>query len=211
MRRRQSSRYRLVVLVAICLAAGAVVNVGVAWVGPIWQWESRRDTTWRVTLGPGEWPDAAPVGWPAMGDPIIGSSWCRTFFVGSSDFWPGKTFKPPNSAVAEEITTMMVVDSGWPMRSLTKTDVSPWPPASIVQCGIRAQIGSWSVELPIRPLPLGFIVNTVFYAVPLAVLGAGWTKLVRSRRRRDGRCIACGYSRVGIGVDSPCPECGRAP
>jgi hypothetical protein len=47
----------------------------------------------------------------------------------------------------------------------------------------------------------------------LAVLGTpcwlGIARAVRAgRRRRRGRCAACGYDRRGIAVESACPECG---
>lgn len=65
--------------------------------------------------------------------------------------------------------------------------------------------------LPLRPMPGGFIVNTLFYflliiAVPgLWMLGRGTYYLFR------GRCPRCGYDlRHGPPDRAACPECGRA-
>jgi hypothetical protein len=51
-----------------------------------------------------------------------------------------------------------------------------------------------------------------FIAVPIWMIAAGigvasWC-VWRAARRGRGRCAACGYSRQGLGVDAPCPECG---
>lgn len=52
----------------------------------------------------------------------------------------------------------------------------------------------------------GLALNTAFYAlIPYALLRA-LTLLRRHRRRRAGRCRACGYDLAGIG--DKCPECG---
>ena len=62
-----------------------------------------------------------------------------------------------------------------------------------------------------RPFPTkllwpGLIADTLFYALLFAGLHqlAGWRR--RTRRRRRGRCAACGYDLTGI--DGVCPECG---
>lgn len=75
------------------------------------------------------------------------------------------------------------------------------------------------VEVPLRPIWPGVLGNTLFYAVPAAlVLSAlrvvvlGIRRALRSararRRARRGRCIGCGYE-LGEGV-TVCPECGLA-
>lgn len=65
--------------------------------------------------------------------------------------------------------------------------------------------------LPLRPLPLGFAVNTLFYAalILLPWEGFGWAR--RARRRRRGLCTKCAHSLEGLPADAPCPECGTAP
>lgn len=62
--------------------------------------------------------------------------------------------------------------------------------------------------MPLTPILSGAMVNTAVYG------GAWWVVLFvpgvvrRWRRRRRGRCVACGYDRRGIGVEAVCPECG---
>ncbi len=71
----------------------------------------------------------------------------------------------------------------------------------------------WSVRLrgqmhglALTPLWWGVAGNTVVYAsLLLAVFAApGWVR--RARRRREGKCVGCGYDVRGV---ERCPECGK--
>lgn len=53
----------------------------------------------------------------------------------------------------------------------------------------------WTLELPLWPV------------VALAVFGAAWSWRRVLMIRRNG-CRRCGYPRLGIPLDAPCPECG---
>ena len=61
--------------------------------------------------------------------------------------------------------------------------------------------------MPLRPIWMGMITNTIFYAaLCMAMLIA--PGMVRRRwRRRRGRCAACGYDLRGQ-IEARCPECG---
>ncbi len=59
--------------------------------------------------------------------------------------------------------------------------------------------------LPTAVLWPGFAVNAAFYAGVCWVLLAAPGVVVRWRRRRRGRCAACGYDLTGLDA---CPECG---
>jgi hypothetical protein len=61
--------------------------------------------------------------------------------------------------------------------------------------------------LPVRPLALGFTINSLLYAsLAAALLGAAGAVRVLWRRHR-GRCGCCGYAVLGLAT---CPECGSA-
>jgi hypothetical protein len=61
--------------------------------------------------------------------------------------------------------------------------------------------------LPTAVMPIGFAINTSFYAAILWMMVAGAGVLRRKQRLRRGRCAACGYS-LRKNVSERCPECG---
>ena len=63
------------------------------------------------------------------------------------------------------------------------------------------QPGAWMISIPLWFPAVLFIV----------IGGVGWFAESRARRRALLKpCNECGYSRVGLAGDAPCPECGRA-
>lgn len=63
--------------------------------------------------------------------------------------------------------------------------------------------------LPYRPLPIGLIADTLFFATAWWMLLFGWRDLRRLRRRRKGRCERCTYDLHATPPNQPCPECGH--
>ncbi len=61
--------------------------------------------------------------------------------------------------------------------------------------------------MPLGPIPLGFAVNTLFYAALLWLLIPGPVALRRFLRVRRGLCPKCAYP---MGGSSVCTECGGA-
>lgn len=77
---------------------------------------------------------------------------------------------------------------------------------------LRACYSAFKVDkalLPLLPLWPGLLANTAIYGGAWAVLIGGPILLRRWLRARRGGCPQCGYSREGLKVNAPCPECGR--
>ena len=103
---------------------------------------------------------------------------------------------------------------GWPYYALScKTDSYDFGRSrevvSNALCAFRPdRPPSDATLLPYLPYWPGLLADTLFYAVLLACLHQlnAWGH--RTRRRKRGRCAACGYDLSGL--DSfTCPECGR--
>lgn len=110
----------------------------------------------------------------------------------------------------------IVTASGWPLLALSSRSRSLSAQRLQGDIGIvlsrqRAIAGYERVKcvLPLRPIWLGLIVNSLLFAA------AWWPVLwvidrLRARHRRyQCRCASCGYSRIGIPSALPCPECGE--
>ena len=109
-------------------------------------------------------------------------------------------------------------DSGWPMYALYfGCDYSNGSGVGVLRLprgwvlphhGMHcpdAQ-GQWRMLLPAKPLPLGFLVNTVLGGASVWLLFFAPRSIRCSIRRRRGQCEKCGYSIHGV---QSCPECGR--
>ena len=62
--------------------------------------------------------------------------------------------------------------------------------------------------LPLRPLLLGLLLNTIFYSVIVWLLTLGPFTARRFIRSKRGRCIKCGYDLRNVEHEK-CPECGK--
>lgn len=201
---------------AVCLVAGAGVNVSVAWACALWSpWELPSAST-----GATRWP-VAPVGeWPESCNVSRFESWGMTAesAVGFPDMdWP------VNGWPRVEGCNMYAERVGWPARAMWRhTDPSdmsglfsllvldergdPWVEGVPVPEWLRPGRGRTHIRaLPLRPLAAGFAVNTALYAGVFAAAGLGPGWLRRRARRRCGACEVCGYAR---GVSAVCTECG---
>lgn len=65
-----------------------------------------------------------------------------------------------------------------------------------------------SVEVPVCPQVVGFLVNTVLYSAVILTTGAAMLFCTTWRRMRAGRCLRCGHYLHTLAV---CPECGFGP
>jgi hypothetical protein len=106
---------------------------------------------------------------------------------------------------------------GFPLRCFTF--YSFWPLNSFPrdsEWGVRftrLPFTETYVDLPVRPIWPTLLLDTAFFALawslPLGGVKLGINSLLRRRRARRGQCPWCAFSRTGLPLNIPCPECGR--
>ncbi|MEE9128947.1 MAG: hypothetical protein V3T84_02945 [Phycisphaerales bacterium] len=109
---------------------------------------------------------------------------------------------------------------GWPLLALWSKPVSfyevldgtrhPLPKEGTIELPLspfRGGMGVMPKVLPLRPIWLGFAIDTIFYAAILWLLWSSPFAARRFIRRKRGVCINCGYDLRGS-EDKGCPECG---
>ena len=126
----------------------------------------------------------------------------------------------------DPINVVERIAAGWPSAALECRRVRRGNPECLPRRCIRIPRVRWPLEqdgiyrlhlvfgqlniegdLPIRPIPGGFVTNTLFYAAILWLVIPGPFALRRHLRRKRGLCVPCGYDLRGNPLDG-CPECG---
>jgi hypothetical protein len=194
--RRPSRTWTLKIV--FCFLAGAVVTWAVAWGCALWARYPNRPPGSYNWPRPEAWPVPVPSDWPepqavdALTNPL----------VDSNVFW--RNLAGGQYGVTE-------VRFGWPVRAMSWVhfyrddgDRAIWWDEGLRLETLRGRL------LPLRVLPLGFMLNTLLAAAVLMgmVEGAGIAR--RRLRAHRGRCPRCNYDRAGIAGDALCPECGAA-
>ncbi len=203
---------RRLLIAAIFLLAGAVVNVGVAW------WIVFRGDP-HPTRGVPHHPrtgvlldgaDAADVwkrlksaDWPAN-PPVHAEVYRKDYlYFGGTTLeitYPGELFTPVPGNPYWEWRVVKEWRVGLPCRSLRSVGRKTHRQVSYP--------GAWrcAIALPLLPILPGFLINTVFYAGILWLVIPGPFVLRRFLRVRRGLCPKCAYA---IGESAVCTECGN--
>ncbi len=113
--------------------------------------------------------------------------------AGPSDVWCGL------SPEVQALSGVPPIGPNQQMISLAGYRQPPWNTSLVRWTPIPARV------LPWRPLPLGFAINTLFYAAILWLFPGSFA-LRRFLRLRPGLCPKCAYP---IGESAVCTECGR--
>ena len=223
---------RRLLIVAVFLLAGAVVNVVVAWgcttLTPL------TSNSYRYNLRddvPGK-DDVAGFSHVlimdeqrglAFGHDVVIRTSSRSFFVvpdedsyAASGSWAADVLA---YSTRQQHVGTMAIRAGLPLRCLDAHVIMRQPQESSAS-GQREYVHAWllpkrlqffqrrGVEfLPIRPLWPGFAVNTLFYAAVLWLLIPGPFVLRRVIRVKRGLCPACAYP---MGESAVCSECGKS-
>ena len=187
---------RRLLIIAILLLPGAVVNVAVAWAPCRWAWT--RLYRWcdgeglTIRQRSALWAAHAPAEWPSPPRDSVdgGMVWNRI----STTMY----------AVDFSNNTIVLLEAGWPLRCVRSKRFFPEPRRANPIISGAIQLGSQS--LPIEPIPLGFALNALFYATLLWLLTVGLFALRGVLRLRRGLCPKCVYP---IGESPVCTECGK--
>ncbi len=227
---------RLARMIAICLCAGVIINVAVAWGLAAWLPHYKLVERVDSRLGSGDVP---------RGTMVVCYSYSRAGMERRK--WSLLSFgdpyvTPPNRTLNMRVTSRLRSESSgdlsrpsdwgghrdyWIALKLDGTqvieDARGWPCLALwcafAEGAQRTSVsGAFPISapatevsefraLPYRPIWRGFIANTAVYAGSIFVL---WMLLLRSRelhRLRHGRCPCCAYD-LRFDLASGCPECG---
>lgn len=215
--------------VAAAIGIGMLATIATAWgaaIGSNWPWNFRQNMvqgTSHKTVPAWEFTQVrTPAGVTNQCRPLCSQIDLRRREGANShlvDSWSMMRTPPTPGLLDEESLryvwfTETVV--GWPMLALATNSVHDsrklYKPGATASSLIESR---WAIavgihgklhQLPLRPMPLGFAVNTLaFGSIAWPVLTAV-AALRRSVRRRRGGCARCGYAIDAAG--GLCPECG---
>jgi hypothetical protein len=70
----------------------------------------------------------------------------------------------------------------------------------------------WRFQWTVHPQQTNIVIPLwIPFGASLAAAGWLWTTEICRRRRMQTSSCPCGYDRVGLAPDAPCPECGQTP
>lgn len=138
--------------------------------------------------------------------------------IADASQWPEQGSPPSIPGVNYGITLCQLETIGWPFYCASgRVDTSPDQSTTTLRGMVYARSPlldpfprDKEAALCYRPVPLGYALNTIFYA-SLAVAVLLPVGVLRRRHRTNrGRCPACNYDLHATPEDLPCPECGTA-
>ena len=202
----------------VFLLLGAIVNVAVAWAIVLWTPQEPTVPGMAVLPKPIPWPRPVPTDWPAPQRQTSGETWGLSQLLTQALVQP---LDAPRSPGAVSGWGMSLFQAGWPCRCVeaqvaevkrmgvpVRTDFRPAVKLPETLHFLRVREARYRV-LPLRPIWLGFAINTLFYAAILWMLWLSPFVVRRVVRRKRGRCINCGYDLRGTSEGGGgCPECG---
>jgi hypothetical protein len=203
---------RLLLILLLLLAwgaAGAIINVAVAW-GCVIRWYYHRQPMQTFTFTPAEgaavWDHLALPGWIAEPRLFV-SSQRHAVGIRVINMEGGHIRTDGYAETARYLAHE--ARAGWPLMSLRYVsrldNADPgWMHHGRLTIPV-AIAGRPSVVVPMIPVWPGFALNTVFYAGILWLLFAAPFALRRRLRIKRGLCPKCAYP---VGESAVCTECG---
>jgi hypothetical protein len=205
-----------------CLFGGALLSLAIAW---------SRVIIADTRLDPFGWSKSVHVYNPT---PLNSVTWCLDRISVDLEQWTPRPFTVvtrgggvvasrtmlekngtrsssggPAAVVKGSVQQIAVchIESGWPISCMQGVC---WGPATVPMQFSRAlpiNLGILQSILPLSPMPLGYLVNTVVLGSLLWIGCALPWKLRGMLRNRRNQCPACAYP---VGTSNVCTECGHA-
>lgn len=204
---------RRVCVILVCVVVGVVVNVSVAIWGALRAWPSFGPfyIPDDDIAGGARWIDRVPSTWPARADNMRES--VRALH----------TYVKQMRHNGQNLLCLEHASCGWPLRSMVSSrlieedvlagkggtvDRGVWYDGIVLRSGAVMTMNPYieSRYIPVRPLCVGFVLNSLVYGVAVWPVLFVPSKVKRWRRRRRGACVGCGYELAGL---VRCPECGK--
>ncbi|RNC81983.1 MAG: hypothetical protein ED559_09430 [Phycisphaera sp.] len=206
---------RVALTISIYALIGAGLNVLVAWACETFARESL-EVTYDKPSDPLLMPGLhdPPEGWDVRTWVEIEGFGVRAAWISEMP-WVGSRI---GMIEGSQNRLQMTTHSGWPMCCLTRraywnTTTSKQYPGSVWHTGFESpwqglMAGNYrGKRLPVRPMPIRFAANSLFWGLIAWGLLRGITLYRRNRRIRRGLCGRCAYE---LGSIETCPECGTA-
>jgi hypothetical protein len=201
----------VLIRVLVSAVAGAAATFIVAWSISLASLEMRMHSAILLAGGARGWESASspPDGWPPEKFVTLSS---HGAILEEECAWPespGSTRHSLRYSVGWPYLSVRATSRTWSELTGPRTVTTHWThnglllPARYFQDSLT-MMHKW--PLPIRPLWPGFAIDTAFYGTLAFLFWSAPGFVWRTRRRRRGLCVGCGYELRGM---QKCPECGR--
>jgi hypothetical protein len=170
-----------------------------------------RDLVWQYLHDQSPGRDTV-VSWHSSGIPAIKRQQPPPWSTAATD---------PGASASVQYGFFAQIASGYPFRSFLSGHHGTQPVDAQGRVGRTLWKSAWAIplrtstdpqlvppdSLPFKPIPLGFALSTLFWAIPSYLGIYTFARMRYTRRRRIGLCTRCAYPIANL---TTCPECGTA-
>lgn len=171
---------------------------------------------------PQDWPDRPIwIGWQGEAAGVQAYEFTSRGIPSAAAGWYHVSWGP---TAFDDREKMHVVQIGWPLPCLQSEELididrtapsTPFiafeesrsgPVLTLPGAPVPAARSQPAPPVPVRPLPLGMVLNTLLFMAAISLLISAPRAVRALTRTRAGCCVSCGYDVRGL---TRCPECGE--